>query len=368
MARYVMHQRRGFTLVELLVVIAIIGILVAMLLPAVQGAREAARRLQCSNNLKQLALALRTYHTTHGTFPPSSHWDTAAGANVATVNASVLNENWAIMALPHLEQQNLYDKFDRALSIAHANNAVPRGTSLAVMLCPSDANNRQPFNGSAATSTNQMGDGWARGNYAANAALGCMNGPSACASFSGIPNCAAFATSSGWQRKEVRGVMGANVALNTAGIRDGTSNTILLAEVRAGIHAADTRGVWAMSGGASALWGHGGLMGDGNGPNATGIGGDNLPGCNTIFASFGCSAWNNCPALAKEGMTCYPAQHNQQSARSMHTGGVFVALADGSVHFISNFIDIDGDLNSDPSVWDRLNTAADGYALDASSY
>jgi len=97
---------RGFTLVELLVVIAIIGILVALLLPAVQSAREAARRLECKNNLKQIGLALHSYHAAHGTFPYGS------GDCCSPSNPKSWGGVWTTMILPQLEQQNLHDKID----------------------------------------------------------------------------------------------------------------------------------------------------------------------------------------------------------------------------------------------------------------
>ena len=90
--------RLGFTLVELLVVIAIIGVLVALLLPAVQSAREAARRMSCSNNLKQLSLALHNYEDTHKTFPP------------AGIDSNQMS--WVVLLLPYFEQKNLYDQFN----------------------------------------------------------------------------------------------------------------------------------------------------------------------------------------------------------------------------------------------------------------
>ena len=122
--------RRGFTLIELLVVIAVIGVLVALLLPAVQAAREAARNMQCKNNLKQVSLALHGYHERSGSFPPST----------------VVNDNgegwWSWMAriLPELEQQPLYEQLDLRGDAWECCNKVKPYTStrLDVFMCPSD--------------------------------------------------------------------------------------------------------------------------------------------------------------------------------------------------------------------------------------
>jgi prepilin-type N-terminal cleavage/methylation domain-containing protein/prepilin-type processing-associated H-X9-DG protein len=115
----------GFTLVELLVVIAIIGILVGLLLPAVQAAREAARRMQCSNNLKQLALAIHNYESTHRTFPPSG------------IQSNQMS--WAVMMLPFIEQNNLFDRFDFTAGNwrLSGRNAAVKGVVIPAYQCPS---------------------------------------------------------------------------------------------------------------------------------------------------------------------------------------------------------------------------------------
>lgn len=127
-----MQLRKGFTLIELLVVIAIIGILVALLLPAVQQAREAARRTSCKNNLKQFGLALHNYHDTHRTFPPGYVYRPGPSGE------NILGFGWGAMILPFLDQSNLYSRFDWNAPIFDPVNEQLRTRHLAVFLCPSD--------------------------------------------------------------------------------------------------------------------------------------------------------------------------------------------------------------------------------------
>jgi prepilin-type N-terminal cleavage/methylation domain-containing protein/prepilin-type processing-associated H-X9-DG protein len=126
-------QRRGFTLIELLVVIAIVGLLVALLLPAVQAAREAARRSQCVNNLKQIGLALHSYEGTHRAFPPgyiSSF--TADGTDTGP------GWGWAAMLLPQMEQRPLFDSINFGIPIENPSNLTSRLPAIGTYLCPSD--------------------------------------------------------------------------------------------------------------------------------------------------------------------------------------------------------------------------------------
>jgi len=128
-------SKAGFTLIELLVVIAIIAILIALLLPAVQQAREAARRTQCKNNLKQLGLALHNYLDTHSVFPPNG------------VGNSTGTQTWSAQAfvLPFLEGGNLYNQIDFNVGYGHARNIAPfhvKITRVPVLICPSDPNDR----------------------------------------------------------------------------------------------------------------------------------------------------------------------------------------------------------------------------------
>ncbi len=358
-------RRRGFTLIELLVVVAIIGILIAILLPAVQEAREEARRLKCKNNLKQIGLALIGFNEHHGVFPPSSKWRRTA--NIEQRNNPDLHETWVIMILPFLHEQELYDQFDLRLPTTSPKNKPARSRQLAVMLCPSDPYNTQPFNGSRSSQTNRLGDGWARCNYAANAALGYMtrNMSNHSRKCGGLDQRAAFDGPS-WRDNRIRGVMGANTSIGFKDMHDGSSNTVLVAEIRAGIAEFDCRGVWAMAGGCpNSLWAHG-YCGDDWGPNNNvSLKADDVLACSDILNKYGGKV-----KVAQMGMSCSDGNwpNFQQTARSCHEGGVYVCLADGSVHWISNYIEVSVNNPRYASVWDRLMLSADGKTISANQF
>jgi prepilin-type N-terminal cleavage/methylation domain-containing protein/prepilin-type processing-associated H-X9-DG protein len=162
------HCRRGFTLVELLVVIAIIGVLVALLLPAIQAAREAARRSQCANNLKQLGLAVQMHHDAKKAFP--------TGRN-ATDTRSV---SWAYYCLPYMEQQTMFTAYQRGLEVFEPGNAMTFRTPVPTFFCPSRrgpvADSDFDNNDGAATVPPEAAQKAAPGDYAANAGDEDFNG------------------------------------------------------------------------------------------------------------------------------------------------------------------------------------------------
>jgi prepilin-type N-terminal cleavage/methylation domain-containing protein/prepilin-type processing-associated H-X9-DG protein len=133
------RRGNGFTLVELLVVIAIIGILVALLLPAIQAAREAARRAQCTNNLKQIGIGLQNYHSARGKLPGGSYYDPGG------VFAAPLRLNWAGALFPYIEEQSLYDQINIKFPIGSPVNKIAVETPIKAYICPSDPLSTSPL-------------------------------------------------------------------------------------------------------------------------------------------------------------------------------------------------------------------------------
>jgi prepilin-type N-terminal cleavage/methylation domain-containing protein len=137
--RIPLTKAAAFTLVELLVVIAIIGILVSMLLPAVQSAREAARKMQCSNNLKQIGLALHNFHAANGRFPKGSLYDAPDGTT------GTYTISWWVAVLPYIEQSAMYDKFDIKGTTKERPTPIPAGATTTTWMRSPTSNSRSCF-------------------------------------------------------------------------------------------------------------------------------------------------------------------------------------------------------------------------------
>lgn len=363
---------RGFTLVELLVVIAIIGILVALLLPAIQAAREAARRAQCQSNMKNVALALLNFENQAKKFPYGMSFDPKFQTKVSN-QLSEYGPNWIIRVLPQLEEQATYDNFNpgsttnwdkvhfpinndgAGISASDTRNRLTRGKSIPVLLCPSDAYNKTPYAGKIKI----HGDNWARGNYACNmgnnyvGSGGCQryngdnDGFSACTA--GPDAGGSLPADDGWRSTYRRGVMGPNLSVKLSQITDGTSKTILVGEIRAGISEMDSRGIWAMGHAGASMLARYGSAGDDNGPNAC------YPAADDIYSDV-CGT-----SLARtECMACYTGgAADQATVRSSHPGGVHVAMCDGSAQFISDDIETSGSDGEWGSAWDFMICSAD---------
>ena len=348
-----MRKVRGFTLVELLVVIAIIGILIAMLLPAVQAAREAARRAQCANNLKQLGAAMHNHHSRYSSFPPGIPSCTLRNwiQGGTQTGAYCQGPNWAMNLLPELEQQKLWDYVYEGLKhqacavddLEHEDGAM--GTFLlAVFKCPSAPEMKEPLN----TYSHDLGDfggGLTKGNYAACFGSGYyLDRASASGPWEYNPETeGAFGVVMlrGWEKvvqteghRSMHGEwkMGNDQGTKIRDISDGTAHTLMLSEVLGYDSALDARGIWIMpamgSSSFSAMYP----------PNSDRR--DRIAMCETRI-----------PAGSRMQCTTWRSNgQNYASSRSAHPGLVEALFCDGSVDAVNDDVD--------SQVWSAMGSRA----------
>lgn len=303
-------SRRAFTLVELLVVIAIIGLLIALLLPAVQAARESARRSQCANNLKQIALASQNYHDVMRSFPPGY---CASVPYVDGENDTTAGWGWAAFVLSYLEQDAARTNVNFSLPIEAPQNARVVQASFPVFLCPSDSPPASAF---------QVANGSGAALALAGPAsyVGCIGGDE-----------------SEVTDKASTGVLYRNSGTRFGEITDGTSTTLLVGE-RAW---ANAQGIWAgaISGG---LCKRGPLN-----PNPTG-GSTSEPSPALVLSH---SHLNNPTSDPDSGLDDFS---------SLHVGGSYFAFADGSVRFFASVSgdEANGSYTGDSLIFQAIGTRA----------
>ncbi|MGI6418213.1 MAG: DUF1559 domain-containing protein [Thermoguttaceae bacterium] len=295
----------GFTLVELLVVIAIIGILIAILLPAVQAAREAARRMSCTNNLKQIGLALHNYEGTHRSFPPGS-----SGPASSSAPTPPYRHGWVAMTLPWIEQDNVRKAYSIDASWYDPPNASVILIPLTVYHCPSadfgrTATSKSPAFGSRSAAA------WDYAN---------VNLSSYVPGYSGTANA---------ERR--KGVMNDREGTTIAGIIDGTSNTLMVSED------ANRPQLWVMGRQRSDIIAQtsnypAGLVGPGE------VTGGVWAEHQKTVSVGGASADGT---ITSGGGPCAVNCTNDWEIYAMHPGGANGLFADGSVRFINATIPID---------------------------
>jgi len=314
--------RRGFTLVELLVVIAIIGILTALVLPAVQAARESARRMQCANNLKQLGLALHSYHGAHQVFPPGS----LAYEPDNRLSGKAVH-GWPMYLWDYLEYGNLSALYNwnvgfRGPSYGTVNGTVFR-SAIPSYQCPSDEAGVFGQEPGIPDSVN-----FSRSNYVA-----CVS-PDGTLMEKGLSNFDKTCTDAN-NPSVKKALFNWNVSRRIAQVFDGTSHTVAMSEVIAGpTGTIDLRGLW---------WSD---LGNGYTHTRT----PNSSIADQMLGGGYCDA-TKAPCLGSS--PCFSTLII--AARSMHTGGVNTCLADGSVHF---FID-----EIDAQAWINLASIAGGEII-----
>ncbi len=294
-------SRRAYTLVELLVVIAIIGILVSLLVPAVQSARESSRRSSCSNNLKQLGLAVHSFESQRGRLPRSGT-DQQPFKELRKLGVG-MKFSWVVLLLPYLDQQTIYERFDLSTNILRQSDD-PQNEQIASLQCPSDESTGRRY------TTSQC--------------------PLCVGNFYGKANYAAFVSPSQlgltWQGSL------SEAGRRLAEVTDGLSQTILIGEVRTRDHERDVRGVWALPWPGASL-----LALDFNVSDSGGFEVARTPNSTAPDVLFECIE----PAKAQsEGLPCHD-QWNlyiSDAPRSQHADGVNVVYLDGHVTFLRDSV------------------------------
>jgi prepilin-type N-terminal cleavage/methylation domain-containing protein len=309
--------RKAFTLVELLVVIAIIGILVGLLLPAVQAAREAARRMQCSNNLKQIGLALHNYESSFRMFPCGTFNDSTKG----TAN----NSSPHPMLLPFIENANAFNLFDFRFDLnSHANNLAARQQNVPTFVCPS-----HPESPAFILAPSQCPNGCGQTNYVQS-----------------LGNNANYASNNG--------PFGRRFGAKFSDISDGTSNTGLFAEILRGPASTSGATIVVAAGTpedymVATNLPYGTWDGSATGDTIAVAACDNR--ATSAYAYRGKQYYRGLVVTTYYSHTLTPNSRHRDcvrgtgldrghlAARSYHTGGAQCVLADGSVHFASSSID-----------------------------
>lgn len=336
------NRRLAFTLIELLVVIAIIAVLVSLLLPAVQQAREAARRSSCKNNLKQLGIALHNYHDTHRCFPPNGVRNGSAGGST---------QEWSAQAfmLPFVEGGNLYDQIDFSVGYRQEPN-LSRGISyqrMSVLLCPSDPNDRMRMTSAGAPEHYPLNYAVSRGMYEV-----------------------ASITGGAFPVGRINGDGGAafryNSVTRASDMSDGLSNTIAMSEVKCFTPRVDDwhtapsaipnvpADLGTIGGGFSAQNGHTEWV-SGNSIH-TGFSITFTPNTKIPFTNAG-ALYDISVSGTREANLNATNMFTRVAipSRSYHKGTVNTLLMDGSVHSISE--------NIDKQTWQNLGLRADGQVL-----
>jgi prepilin-type N-terminal cleavage/methylation domain-containing protein/prepilin-type processing-associated H-X9-DG protein len=272
------NRRRGFTLIELLVVIAIIAVLLGLLLPAVQKVREAANRMQCTNNLKQLGLALHIFHDAHGKFPPGQ----VSGGLVEAGITRPVNHGWGPFILPFIEQRALADRYRWDVRVADPLNLPVATTQLKIFQCPSAEPDRTAFNGPSPAG--------------------------ACGDYAPTWYVDSILVEQGLIDRAGNGVLQPNHMTRVSEITDGTSNTILLTE----------------DAGRPKQW----RMGK-PGPDQTVEGGPWVAFNNGIILQGSTADGSQRPGPCAINCT------NERQVYSFHPGGANAVFADGNVRFLS---------------------------------